>query len=205
MPSVYIVDDDDISRDWFYEALAFLPAVNVVTFPSGESFLAARPDIQPGVVLLDLRMPTMSGLDTMAQYGEDLGKFPTIVMSAAGDIGNAVRAMQLGAMDFIEKPCPPPSLYEKIRPAFARLEERQRLEDMQTDSATRFSQLSAREVEVLKLLIDGQANRAIADKLRLSVRTVEVYRGKLMMKLGVNSLPEAIKLAYASGFVELAM
>jgi two-component system, LuxR family, response regulator FixJ len=126
------------------------------------------------------------------------------VMSGAGDIESAVNAMRLGALDFLVKPFTQRALFEKIDAGFKSLDQRAYVREAQNDNVARFARLTEREMEVLLLLIEGCANRQISEKLGLSVRTVETYRGKLMDKLGVGSLPEAIRLAYATGIVTLA-
>lgn len=202
MRNLYVVDDDDIWRDWVSEATDFLPDIGVKAFESGEELLEAMPALSPGVTLIDLKMPGLSGLDTLAEYRNDVARFPTVVMSGAGDIESAVRAIRLGALDFLIKPCTQRVLFEKLGAGFEALDKRAVALEARQDQSARFSRLSDREKEILHLLIDGHANRHIAERLDLSVRTVEAYRGKLMAKLGVGSLPEAIRLAYEIGFVE---
>ncbi len=202
MRYLYVVDDDDIWRDWVSEATDFLPDIGVRGFESGEELLAELPTLAPGVTLIDLRMPGMSGLETLEAYRDVVTRFPTIVMSGAGDIESAVRAIRLGALDFLIKPCTQRILFEKIGAGFEALDRYMSSVEARSDQASRFAKLSEREREILRLLIEGRANRHIAEQLDLSVRTVEAYRGKAMAKLGVTSLPEAIRLAYEAGFVE---
>ncbi|OQW48109.1 MAG: hypothetical protein A4S16_07140 [Proteobacteria bacterium SG_bin6] len=198
---VYIVDDDPLSRDTLEEIIALLPDVRCEQIESGIDLLARLPHLGPGVVLIDLKMPDLSGLDVLARFGEARDRLPTIMMSVAGDIPAAVEAMRLGALDFLEKPCTPRALLEKLNRGFVALDAYCRSTAAHAALHARFASLSERESEVLRQLIDGKVNREIAELLNLSVRTVEVYRAKLMMKLGVESLAEAVRLAITSGFV----
>ncbi|OQW40595.1 MAG: hypothetical protein A4S12_09910 [Proteobacteria bacterium SG_bin5] len=199
---VYIVDDDALSRDWLEEAIALLPEVRCEQIASGGELLARLPGLAPGVVLIDLKMPDLSGLDVLARFGDARERLPAIMMSVAGDIPAAVEAMRLGALDFIEKPCTPRVLIDKLGRGFAALDAYRRSSAAHAALQARFDSLNEREAEVLRHLIDGKVNREIAALLELSVRTVEVYRAKLMMKLGVESLAELVRLAIASGFVQ---
>lgn len=198
---VYIVDDDPLSRDWLEEVIALLPDVRCEQIDSGGELLARLPGLAPGVVLIDLKMPDLSGLEALARYADQRERLPTIMMSVAGDIPAAVEAMRLGALDFLEKPCSPRAVMEKLNRGFAALDAYQRSTAARTALQARFATLSERESEVLRHLIDGKVNREIAVALDLSVRTVEVYRAKLMMKLGVESLAEVVRLAITTGFV----
>lgn len=198
---VYVVDDDSLSRDWVCEVIAMLPDVAAVQIDSGAAFLDRLADLAAGVVLIDLKMPELSGLDVLARYRDQLDRLPTIMMSIAGDIPAVVEAMRMGSLDFLQKPCTPRALLEKLNLGFAELERYRRSYAARGALQARFAALSDRETEVLRYLIEGKVNREIAAMLQLSVRTVEVYRAKLMMKLGVDSLAEAVRLAIASGFV----
>jgi len=198
---VYIVDDDPLSRDWLEEVIALLPDVRCEQIGSGRELLARLPDLASGVVLIDLKMPDLTGLEVLARYADQLDRLPTIMMSVAGDIPAAVEAMRLGALDFLEKPCSPRSVMEKLNRGFSALDAYHRGTAARTALQARFATLSERESEVLRHLVDGKVNREIAVALDLSVRTVEVYRAKLMMKLGVDSLAEVVRLAITTGFV----
>ncbi|MBX9797098.1 response regulator [Sphingomonas sp.] len=198
--TVYVVDDDALARDWLEETITLLPDVRVEQMTSGHELLAGLDSLENGVVLIDLAMPGLTGIETLAKYRENVARFPTILMSAQPDIRDAVAAMRLGALDFLEKPCSPRDLFDKLRMGFDKIEEQQRADEAQADLVERFASLSERERQVLEQLIDGRVNREIAAALDLSVRTVEVYRAKLMMKLGVSSLAEAVTKAISAGF-----
>ncbi len=198
--TVYVVDDDAIMRDWLEETITMLPDVRVEQMTSGHELLAGIDQLEDGVVLIDLVMPGLSGMETLEKYQRDVSRFPTIMMSGQADIRDAVSAMRLGAIDFLQKPCTPRDLFDKLRLGFDKVAEQERAAQARAQLGDRFASLSEREKEVLHLLIEGKVNREIAAMLDLSTRTVEVYRAKLMMKLGVGSLAEAVTMAYSAGF-----
>lgn len=204
MYTVYVVEDDEIFRAWLAAILSAGPGMTVKEFDSGEAFLAAMGDLAPGAVLMDLRMPGMSGLQTFEAYRARRADFPTVVVSGDGDIHTAVQAMRVGAVNFLVKPFSQEDLFSAINECFERLIAQLRASDARSLHAARLEKLSQREGEVLRLMVQGYANRHIADALEVSVRTVETFRAKLMAKLNVSNLPEAISLACDAGFVDLA-
>ena len=193
--AVHVVDDDDAVR----RALAMLfrsAGIPVQTHPSGSAFLEALSSLREdavGCVLADVRMPGLDGLELMRRLKEGGFRRPVVVMTAHGDISMAVRAMKAGAADFIEKPFEDEALLAAVDAA---------LKTPQfsgaagaDDAAERIAALSPREREVLDLLMAGKPNKHIARDLGLSPRTVEVHRARLMARLGVGSLAEALRLA----------
>jgi two-component system, LuxR family, response regulator FixJ len=195
--TVFIVDDDPAVR----QALAVLVRsmrLRAETFDSVRQFQDAFDPMRPGCMLLDVRMPGVSGLELLEKLSEDDIQMPTIVMSAYGDVPMVVRAMKAGALNFLEKPCRDQQLWEAIQEALKwDAAHRQQLA-MHTRAAHGLQRLTLGERDVLRLLIDGLSNKAIAGELKVSVRTVEVRRAKLMKKMNAESLAELIRLALAA-------
>ncbi|MES2444744.1 MAG: response regulator [Pseudomonadota bacterium] len=203
--NVYIVDDDDLVRDATFRLLSLDWAFAIRSFASGDLFLAAAPQLESGVVLLDFRMPGPSGVDVLNALREmPSQKFATIVVTGEGDIQLAVQVMKLGAIDFIEKPYEAEGLIAVVNAGFARLAQDRSAIENANDARAKIAGLSPREREVLAGLIEGNANKVIGYNLDISPRTVEVYRAHLMTKLAVNSLPAALRIAFLAGMVPLA-
>ncbi len=192
--TVFVVDDDAAMR----ESLRFLVesvGLDVETFERAEDFLARYDPELPGCLILDVRMPEVSGLELqerLAEYGSGL---PIIMVTGYGDVPMAVRAMRNGAVDFIEKPFSDQHLIDRVQEAIARDRLRRTERKGRESVARRVSTLSAREREVLDLVVTGKANKVIAHELGLSPKTVEVHRARLMKKLNVSSVAELVKLS----------
>ncbi|HEV7660985.1 MAG TPA: response regulator [Allosphingosinicella sp.] len=195
---VYVVDDDrDVRR-----SLSFmLGAAEIKSHPygSGIDFLDALPDLEPGCILLDLRMPQMDGFHVMTALAERNVDWPVVVMTGHGEIPIAVRAMKLGAVDFIEKPFSEAALLACFAQAFTLLEERAVSGKRRRAAHERAATLTVREKEVLASLLAGLSNKQIAQALGISLRTVEMHRGNMMDRLGASSLAEALTLALEAG------
>jgi two-component system response regulator FixJ len=186
--TVYVLDDDAAvlrSLERLLSSAHFEP----VTFDRPEAFLAAAKTFKPGCVLLDVRLPGMSGLDVQAQLLKMRTDLAIIVVTGQGDIQTAVRAMKAGAADFLEKPYGDDALLGSIETAF----ERETGLDT-ADAVRRVATLSARERDVLDGLLAGRSNKVIAYDLGISVRTVEVHRARMMERLGLRQLAEVIRL-----------
>jgi len=196
--SVYVIDDDrDVRR-----SLSFmLGAAEIRSHPfgSGADFLDALPDLEPGCILLDLRMPNMDGFGVMAGLAERKIDWPVIVMTGHGEVPVAVRAMKLGAVDFIEKPFSEQALLHCFEQGMRLLDERQQSGRRRQEAHGRAASLTAREREVLQGLLAGHSNKQIAQLLGISLRTVEMHRGNMMDRLGAASLAEALTLAMEAG------
>ena len=173
-------------------------------FGSGLDFLDALPDLEPGCVLLDLRMPQMDGFQVMEALAERRVDWPVIVMTGHGEVPVAVRAMKLGAVDFIEKPFSEQALLGCFAQAFALLQDREVAGRRRREAHERAASLSGREREVLQSLLAGQSNKQIAQTLGISLRTVEMHRGNMMDRLQASSLAEALPLALDAGITPAA-
>lgn len=201
MPLVHIVDDDPQVR----AATSYLLASRgypTEIYASAEDFLR-QANLQRGCVLLDQRMPDLDGLGTMAVLAERHVAIPIIMMTGHGDLGTAVRAMKLGALDFIQKPYTEQELFAAITRALDLRAQERRQTAGRSDAVARIERLSPRELQVLRGLFAGLGNKAIARHLDLSPRTVEMHRASMMEDLGCSSLPEAIRLAIDAGITPL--
>jgi two-component system response regulator FixJ len=190
---VYVVDDDAAVRD----SLRFLlKSVGLPSSPhvSAQEFIAAYAG-QPGCLVLDIRMPGMSGLELQQHLSLHSALIPVVFITGYGDIPMAVEAMRHGAFDFLEKPFHGQDLIDRVRRAIEKDEgNRRRLRD--TDRIPgRLESLTAREREVLRLVSTGKLNKVIAADLGVSPRTVEAHRAHLMEKLGVQSVAQLVPLA----------
>jgi FixJ family two-component response regulator len=192
-PVVHIVDDDRDMRD----SLAFLlRSVDIVVqvYSTATEFLALYRDDRPGCLLFDVRMPDISGLELYEQLVAEGMRLPVIFMTAYADVPMAVRALKSGAVEFLEKPFNRQTLLERVQRAIADDLERRKRGEHWEDVGRRLSDLTAREHAVLELVLTGQPNKAIAAKLEITERTVELRRASLMRKLGVGSSIELIRL-----------
>jgi len=193
-PIVFIVDDDDAVRD----SLALLLGLRghaTRSFAGGEEFLAAIDPDASGCVLLDLRLPGKDGLAVQAELTTRGIGLPVIVLTAHGDAANARASLKSGAFDFLEKPIDDAALQSIIEEALARDDRTRDQADRRAAWQGRLAKLTAREREVLELVVHGRHNREIAATLGISPRTVEVYKARLMDKLQVDRLPDLIRIA----------
>jgi two-component system response regulator FixJ len=168
-------------------------------FASGLDFLEALPDLEPGCILLDLRMPQMDGFAVMDAIAERKIDWPIIVMTGHGEVPVAVRAMKQGAVDFVEKPFSEQTLLACFTQAFGVLKEREEAGSRQRKAHERAALLTGREREVLQCLLAGLSNKEIAQSLGISLRTVEMHRGNMMDRLQASSLAEALTIALEAG------
>ncbi len=191
--TVHVVDDDDAFRDslvWLIEANDH----HVAAHPSAEAFLAVcRPDMA-GCLVVDVRMPGLSGLelhDELRARGIDL---PTIVVTGHGDLPMAVEAFRKGAVDFVQKPLDDAYVLALVDRCLERDREARRRRERTRSVARRFAALSAREREVFDLVVEGRLNKQIADRLDISIKTVEVHRSRVMEKMGVTTVADLVRL-----------
>lgn len=198
---VYVVDDDTDAR---ISLTFFLNNAGFIARPSssGVAFLHDVASLHPGCILLDLRMPGLDGFQVIDAMGELISKFAVVIMTGHGDIATAVRAIKLGAVDFLEKPFTGDAAMATLDNGFRTLDAGLGQRDRQVAAAARLSKLTPRENDVLRLLAAGMSNKVIAFQMQLSVRTVEMYRASMMDRLGVKSLPEAMRLAFSVGLLD---
>jgi two-component system response regulator FixJ len=190
--TVYVLDDDEAvlrSLERLLRSANFEP----ITFDHPDRFLTAAKTFKTGCVLLDVRLPGMSGLDVQTRLLKMRNDLAVIVVTGQGDIQTAVRAMKAGASDFLEKPYSDHTLLGSIETAFGKECHSDRDRDI-AEAARRVASLSPREREVLDGLLAGRPNKLIAYDLGISVRTVEVHRARMMERLGMRQLAEVIRL-----------
>ena len=194
---VHLVDDDEAIRRSVGFALK-TSGFQVRSYENGVEILKSAPDLEPGCILLDIRMPGMDGLEVQEALKAKGVTLPVIIMTGHGDVNLAVRAMKAGALDFIEKPFEKAVLLGAVEHAMSRLKQTAETLRDASEAATRLQRLTPRERDVLEGLAKGLPNKSIAYDLGISPRTVEIHRANLMDKLGVKSLSEALRTAFAA-------
>jgi len=191
--TVHVIDDDEALRDslsWLLEAHGF----RVMVHAGAADYLAAAGTTGSACLLLDVRMPGMSGVqlqDALLQRGD---RTPIIFVTGHGDVPMAVEAVKKGAFDFIEKPFNEEQIVALIRRAVAQDVERRRHAEHDLEHRKHMASLTAREREVLDLVVAGKLNKSIADELGISIKTVETHRARVMEKMQAKSLAELIQL-----------
>jgi len=190
--TVFIVDDDEGVRDGL-SLLLDTVGQQCELYEGGHEFLEAYDGEQRGCLVLDIRMPRMTGLDLQKKLLEMGSGLPIIFITGHGDIPMAVEAMRRGALDFIRKPFREHDLLERINEALSIDENAHRKAQDRQELAEKLSSLSEREREVFERVADGQMNKVIAGELGISERTVEVHRGQVMKKLGVRTLAQLVR------------
>jgi two-component system, LuxR family, response regulator FixJ len=192
-PVVYIVDDDDAIRSAVRLLLKSV-GLAATAVASAQEFLTTYDPQQPGCLILDVRMPGMSGLELQQQLNMRGAIIPVIFITGHGDVPMAVEAMQQGAFDFLQKPFRDQDLIDRIQRALAKdqtgraeLRERARIKE-------RMESLTAREREVLDLVTSGKPNKIMAADLGVSQRTVEIHRARVMEKMGASSLAQLVRM-----------
>jgi len=200
-PVVYVVDDDEAMRSslkWLIESVG----LRVETFGSADEFLSCYYPGRAGCLLLDVRMPGMSGLDLQEYLTNRHIQLPVIIITGHGDVPLAVRAMKSGARDFIEKPFNDEALLDAIRHALALAAEQRSVQARQAEIATRLALLTPREHEVMEMVADGRSNKEIANTLGVSAKTVEAHRARVMEKMEARSLAELVRMVLAANLVD---
>jgi len=190
---VYIVDDDDGMRralSVLMTTVGYQPAA----FAGPREFIAKHDPSQPSCLVLDVRMPEMSGLELQQHLNRSGSMLPVILISGHGDIPMAVQAMKDGAFDFLQKPFRDQELLDRINGALKLDAENRASTDRLADLKQRSDSLTPREREVMASVVDGKANKVIAIDLGLSERTVEIHRANVMEKMGARSVAHLVKM-----------
>lgn len=192
-PTIHVVDDDDSVRAAL-DSLFRSVGLKVRTYGSAQAFLEAFDDA-PGCLVLDIRLPGVSGLDFQAQMSELGVSLPVIFMTGHGDIPMSVRGMKAGAVDFLTKPFRDQDMLDAVAVAIER--DREGREARQATAALRsqYASLSPREQQVMRLVTTGLMNKQVAFELGLSEITVKIHRGAAMRKMGAKSLADLVKMA----------
>jgi two-component system response regulator FixJ len=192
-PCIYLVEDDDAVRDSLQMVLESV-GHRVEAFANADRFMAAYTPDLAGCLVLDIRMPGMNGMELQRKLNELNAILPIIFVTGHGDVPMAVEAMQQGAVDFVQKPYREQQLLDKITQALT-LDEKNRNSLLQRQSILQSMQeLTPRERDVIKLMVEGKANKVIAIDLEISQRTVEIHRARVMDKLCANSLAHLVRM-----------
>jgi FixJ family two-component response regulator len=196
--TIFIVDDDMAVRDALKLLLRSVGQA-VETFGSAQEFLDAYSEDRPGCLVLDIRMPGMSGLELQQKLNEKHSILPIIFITGHGDVPMAVEAMQAGAVDFIQKPFRDQDLIDRINQALEKDANNRAALGERNDIRKRLETLTPREREVLDLVVHGKANKVIAGDLKLSQRTVEIHRARVMEKMQASSLAHLVRMVLEVG------
>ncbi len=192
-PTVFVVDDDEAVRR-FLNGLIASVGLKVETYASAQEFLDAHEPGRPGCLLLDIRMPGMSGLELQKVLVERNIRIPVIILTGHGDVQVAVHAMKAGAVDFIEKPFNNELLLDRIQKAVAESVQADTSRVKRVEIARRMDLLTPREHQVLDMVADGKTNKAIARGLDISEKTVEIHRAHVREKMQAKSLADLVKM-----------
>jgi len=197
-PTVFLVDDDEAVRDSLSLSLE-MAGLTVVGYASAQAFLDHYDPTQPGCLILDVRMPDMSGLELQEALTTRKINIPIIFITGHGDVPMSVKAVKAGAVDFLEKPFKKEILLERIQEALAQDAQYRQAEADTSLVLSRFVHLTPREQEVMALVIAGKSNKEIARALAISPRTVETHRARIMEKMEADSLADLVTLATQCG------
>lgn len=196
-PVVFVVDDDEAVRS----AVAMLLRsvfLDVETFASARDFLDAWTPDRAGCLVLDLRMPGLSGLELQERLAGQGSPLPIIFLTGHGGVPDAVAAMRAGAVDFLAKPFRDQDLLDRVQEALEVDRSRRAQTGMRAELRSRLERLTPREAEVLDRVVEGQPNKQIAAELGVSERTVEIHRARVMAKMEAASLAELVRLVLAA-------
>jgi len=193
-PTVFVVDDDDAVRR-FLTGLIRSIDLTVEDYASAKDFLDAYEPGRPGCLLLDVRMPGMSGLELQRELAERSIELPVVILTGHGNVPVAVQAMKAGAVDFIEKPFNNELLLDRIQTAVARSLVSDSEREEHDKALHRFNTLTPRERQVFEQVIDGETNKSIAHRFTISEKTVEIHRASVMRKMRAKSLASLVQMA----------
>jgi FixJ family two-component response regulator len=200
-PTVFVIDDDQAARESVV-ALVSLRGLNAKAFASAEDFLQQFDPSQAGCIVVDVRMAGMSGIQLLQHLQTRRSTLPVIVITGYADVPMAVKAMQAGALTFLEKPCQEQELWQAIQQALDREQAMAAQRKQRADIEARLASLTEDEVAVLRKLLEGLPNKRIAVDLDIGLRTVELRRSNIMKKMGASSLPELVRMAIVVDFLK---
>ena len=193
-PTVFIVDDDDAVRR-FLTGLIRSIDLDVEAYASAQDFLDAYQPGRPGCLLLDVRMPGMSGLELQRELAERAIELQVVILTGHGNVPVAVQAMKAGAVDFIEKPFNNELLLDRIQMAVAQSRRSDSEREKHGETLRRLDTLTPRERQIFDLVVSGETNKSIAHRLAISEKTVEIHRAKVMRKMRARSLAALVHMA----------
>jgi len=197
-PIVFIVDDD-LSVRRSTERLIRSAGFKVLTFTSAREFLASQRPEGPACLVLDVRMPGLSGMELQRELTQSGTHIPIIFITGHGDIPMSVRAMKAGAVEFLTKPFRSRSLLEAVRAAIERDRSAHKARAETGELRQRYEQLTPREREVMALVVAGQLNKQVASELSTTERTIKFHRANIMQKMGVASLADLVRMVEKLG------
>jgi FixJ family two-component response regulator len=200
VPVIHVVDDDPSFRSAIGRLLR-ASGYEVAVYESAHLLLKKLPAVEPGCILLDVRMPDLSGPELQARLAELGNALPIVFLTGHGDIPTSVRAIKAGAEDFLSKPVPKKTLLEAVERALARYAERREQHDRLAALRALVETFTLREREVFSLVVRGKLNKQIAFELGTSERTIKAHRHNIMQKLQVNSFAEAVSIAERLGML----
>jgi FixJ family two-component response regulator len=195
---VFIIDDDDAVRRGLTDLLESAN-YDVETFATAEDFLARKPFSGIGCIILDVRMPGMSGLELQKRLNQSENSMPIVFITGHGDLPMGVDAMKKGAVDFLAKPFDDEQLLAAVELALEKNRQATSTFENLQDLRERLEALSPREFEIFRLVIGGYLNKQIAFALNIAEQTVKIHRGRIMRKLQVDSLADLVRLAEKAG------
>lgn len=194
---VFVVDDDDAVREslsWLISSIGLM----VESYPSAQEFLDSFTPERHGCLIVDVRMPGMSGLELQRKLADKATCLPVIVITGHGDVQMAVRAMKDGAFDFVEKPFNDNTIIERVQKAVRECKNRRSKESLKQEIQSMIALLTPRENEIMNMIVNGETNKSIARNLSISDKTVEAHRAKVMEKMRSSSLAELMRKVLAS-------
>jgi len=204
MDNIYIVDDEAALRDSL-SMLLRAEDFNTEQFATPAAFLEQVNDLPQGLVILDLWMPGMSGIEVIQELNRRGVTLPIICITGHGDVNTAVKAIKLGAADFFEKPFDSTQLIDRIRHCLQEKQNQRQLDVFSSRAKEIVSKLTPREHEVLQGLVEGLRNKQIAYNMGISIRTVELHRVHVMNKLEAKSLSDVLKIAIAADYENIKL
>jgi two-component system response regulator FixJ len=199
--TVHIIDDDTPVRESLL-ALVQMKGLQAKGYSSAESFLANLQSADTGCVVCDVRMPGLTGLQLLEKMAERKSTLPVIIITAFADVPTAVRAMQAGAVTFLEKPAAEGDLIAAIQQALNLEQAQQALRRQKSDVENKLTTLTPDEIAVMRKMLEGLPNKRIASDLDIGLRTVELRRSNIMKKMGAGSLAELVRLALLVDFFQ---
>jgi two-component system response regulator FixJ len=197
--TVHIIDDDSAVRESLV-ALVQMRGMQTKGYASAEAFLAALQPSDTGCIVCDVRMPGLTGLQLLEKLSELKSTLPVIIITAYADVPTAVRAMQAGAVTFLEKPANDADQIAAIQQALNLEQAQAALRRQKSDVETKLTTLTADEIAVMRKMLEGLPNKRIASDLDIGLRTVELRRSNIMKKMGAGSLAELVRLALLVDF-----
>lgn len=194
-PTAYLIDDDKAIRDSL-RVLFKSAGIPLVSFPSAEEFLERIDEVSVGCLIVDVRLPKMSGSDLVREINNRGLALPTILFTDHAEVPDAVQAVKEGVLEYLAKPVADKDLTEKVRRALLLAEQWRQINDERGKIASRIGKLTPREREVMEMLVAGKKNKKIAEELGISRKTLDIHRAKVMSKMEANTIADLVRWSY---------